>query len=198
MEKFKYPLLDIKGKQYLEVKYRVAWFNEDKSDWTIETEIEYEEPGKWVRFKCLIKNPEGRVMRIARKTVEIKTPKDYEACETGSIGRALALMGYGTTDCAQDLEEDDIVDAPVEKHFKAVPKTETKEPYKITINGKFVGKTLYELTKEQIESYKTYWQALILDKKEVTPSVKEFITQATIYLENQKSKDHVKSIMKEQ
>jgi hypothetical protein len=39
-----------------------------------------------------------------------------EKAETGAIGRALALIGYGTQFCADELDEGDrIVDAPVAK-----------------------------------------------------------------------------------
>ena len=47
-----------------------------------------------------------------------------EKAETGSIGRALALLGYGTQFCADELDEGDrIVDAPAEPARKPVSKS---------------------------------------------------------------------------
>jgi hypothetical protein len=43
-------------------------------------------------------------------------PEFMEKAETGALGRALALIGYGTQFCADDLDEGDrIVDSPVKK-----------------------------------------------------------------------------------
>jgi len=33
------PLLNLRGREYLEVKYRLVWFREDHPDWSIETEL---------------------------------------------------------------------------------------------------------------------------------------------------------------
>lgn len=34
------PLLNLRGKQYFEVKFRLVWFREDHPDWSIETELD--------------------------------------------------------------------------------------------------------------------------------------------------------------
>lgn len=124
------PIMILHGKKYLQVAQRLVWFNLEKQDWTIETEIEKEWQIKDIlvaRFKCIIKDPSGRVMRVARKTKTIQDPKDYESCETGSIGRALSLMGYGTA-YSEDMDEDEVVDSPQPSTLKpeALKKSTTK------------------------------------------------------------------------
>ncbi len=33
------PILNLRGRDYLEVKYRLVWFREEHPDWSIETEF---------------------------------------------------------------------------------------------------------------------------------------------------------------
>jgi len=107
------PLLDLKGKNYLAVQWRLVWFREEKPNWTIETETVILEPTSAV-FKATVKDETGRVISQGHKS-ETKTgfPDFIEKAETGAIGRALANCGYGTA-FAADLEEGDrIADAPI-------------------------------------------------------------------------------------
>lgn len=127
-------------KPYMEVAQRLVWFNLVANDYILETEIEREwdinmeiddKGSKYmaslVRFKATLKDPQGKVLRTARKTKELKTDKDYETCETGAIGRVLAYWGVGTQYATQDIEEgEDIADAP------ATLKGENKNAYQHT------------------------------------------------------------------
>ena len=112
--------LNLKGKQYLPVAARIAWFREDHSDWTIMTYAVPELSGAdYCTFAAEIQDSSGRLIAKAHKTEHEKHFADYrEKAETGAIGRALALCGYGTL-FAQELEEPitpagdiRIVDAP--------------------------------------------------------------------------------------
>ena len=109
-------LTDIKGKQYLEVKWRLVWFREEHpSDegWGIVTS-EKEVTETSARFHAEITDPEGRVVATGTKTETKAGFGDFvEKAETGSIGRALALLGYGTQWCEELEEGERIVDAPV-------------------------------------------------------------------------------------
>lgn len=109
------PIMVLHEKRYLQVAQRLVWFNLEKQDWIIETEIEKEwvhlEKFLTVRFKCVIKDPSGKIMRVARKTKVVDSETDYESCETGAVGRALSLLGYGTA-YDKDMDEGDVVDAP--------------------------------------------------------------------------------------
>lgn len=109
------PLLNLRGKEYLEVKYRLVWFREDHPDWAIETELlSVTDDSAYAR--AAIKDASGRIIATSHKFETKKGFPDFiEKAETGSIGRALALIGYGTQFCADELDEGDrIVDAPVE------------------------------------------------------------------------------------
>lgn len=112
--------INLKGKQYLPVAARIAWFREDHADWTIMTYAVPELSGAdYCTFAAEIQDASGRLIAKAHKTEHEKHFADYrEKAETGAIGRALALCGYGTL-FAQELEEPitpagdiRIVDAP--------------------------------------------------------------------------------------
>lgn len=108
---------NIKGKPYLPVQWRLVWFREERPDWGIHTKIEKEfEDG--AIMKASILNELQVVVATAHK-METKTGfKDYlEKAETGAVGRALAMVGYGTQ-FSPDLEEGDrLADAPVKTNY---------------------------------------------------------------------------------
>ena len=109
------PLLNLRGKEYLEVKYRLVWFREDHPDWSIETEL-MNVTDSSAYAKATIRDESGRIIATSHKFESIQGFPDFiEKAETGSIGRALALIGYGTQFCADELDEGNrIVDAPVQ------------------------------------------------------------------------------------
>lgn len=110
------PIIKLKGKDYLQVAYRLVWFREDHPDWRIETEF-VNIGEKHALAKASIRDQNGAVMATAHKREDASHFADYsEKAETGAIGRALALCGYGTQFCADDLDEGSrIVDAPLNK-----------------------------------------------------------------------------------
>lgn len=87
------------GKQYLPVAYRLVWFRSELPDWGITTCIlEGGQEAGFVTVQATIMAPDGRVIAQGLKT---ETKQDFpagwvEKAETGAIGRALALAGYGT------------------------------------------------------------------------------------------------------
>lgn len=117
------PLVELKGKDYLEVKYRVVWFREEHPDWAIETEI-CETNEQFTRAKATIRNEKGQIMAQSHKVEHRSHFLDHtEKAETGAVGRALALCGYGTQFAPEIDEGDRIVDAPatrVQKNQKPV------------------------------------------------------------------------------
>jgi len=125
------PLIDLKGKDYLQVAYRLVWFREDHPYGRIDTE-RLSESDKHVTYRAIISvtlpayiAPTNNIkdnlntseyvkISNADKTLLIKSTLDYEKCETGAIGRALALAGYGTQFAPDDITEgDDLADAPI-------------------------------------------------------------------------------------
>ena len=100
---------------YLPVAARIAWFRKDHPDWSIITKV-VELANKAVIMKAIIKDANGRIIATARKKeTEIGFPDYIEKAETGAIGRALAMCGYGTLQAPEFDEGERIADAPVEK-----------------------------------------------------------------------------------
>jgi len=100
---------------YLPVAARIAWFRKDHPDWSIITKT-IQLANKAVVMKALIKDANGRIIATARKKeTEIGFPDYIEKAETGAVGRALAMCGYGTLQAPEFDEGERIADAPVEK-----------------------------------------------------------------------------------
>lgn len=108
-------MMSLKGKDYLQVAWRLVWFREEKPLWAIETEpVEITEDS--AMFRCVIKDETGRVVSTGHG---YETKKDFpdnrEKAETKAVGRALAMLGYGTQFAPELDEEDRIVDSPVQQ-----------------------------------------------------------------------------------
>jgi len=124
------------GKEYLPVAARLVWFRQEHPDWGIETRpVELDIEKGYAIFEATVYNAEGKLMAkgtkmeffpkvvsepVIRKdgTLVEKTSVvgffDYvEKAETGSIGRALALCGFGTQFAPELDEGERIVDSPL-------------------------------------------------------------------------------------
>jgi hypothetical protein len=193
------PILNLRGKEYLEVRYRILWFREQHPDWSIETE--FVETG--MDFSCCkatIKDATGRIMATGHKYEDVKGFPDHrEKSETSSIGRALALVGFGTQFAADDLDEGKrIVDSPVErpvviagKKVQATIKSEqpTEEDgnfdaggYRIPF-GKFAKKSLEQVGSQELMGYVNYLEEKAeKDGKQIIGVVAEFIERASAFI----------------
>lgn len=112
------PLVNLKGKDYLQVAHRLQWFNEVEANFDISTEIlRLENDYAVVKATVMVFNNEGKVVKraTATKREDLKHFADFmEKAETSSIGRALALLGYGTQFAIADLDEGDrLADSPL-------------------------------------------------------------------------------------
>lgn len=150
------PLIDLKGKDYLQVAYRLVWFREDHPHGKIDTE-RLSESDKQVTYRATISirlpEREYELIKIsnADKTINIKSTLDYEKCETAAVGRALAMAGYGTQ-FAEDIQEgEDIADAPIDQKPQSQASSlmdrggpSNEDSHKFTI-GKHSGKTFKEV-----------------------------------------------------
>ena len=101
--------------EYLPVAPRIAWFRQEHPYWSIITKVE-----KWgdkaIVMKAIIKDCTGAIIATARKKeTEAGFPDYIEKAETGAIGRALAMCGYGTLQAPEFDEQERLADAPVEK-----------------------------------------------------------------------------------
>jgi len=119
------PLLNLKGKNYLQVAHRLVWFRERYPSGIIKTQmLSHQDETAVFRAEVYITDTTtGQPMLVAtgHKTENKNSFADYmEKSETGAIGRALALAGIGTQFCEVDLEENDrLADAPVEPAKRA-------------------------------------------------------------------------------
>lgn len=198
------PLLNLRGKEYLEVKYRLVWFREDHPDWSIETEL-VSVTDVSAYAKATIRDESGRIIATSHKFESIQGFPDFiEKAETGAIGRALALIGYGTQFCADELDEGKrIVDAPIhprglrgnldtdrktvstdiaegDESSEEETATTASDPgdYMISFGRKYKGKKLKEIPKSEIESY-IGWLEASADKQGTPVSRQvQFLKQA--------------------
>jgi hypothetical protein len=94
------------GRQYLPVAARLLWFRTEHPDWGIETKaISIDVEKQFAIFESTVYNAEGRLMAKGTKMENVRGFGDWlEKAETGAIGRALAVCGYGTQ-FAPDLDE---------------------------------------------------------------------------------------------
>lgn len=105
-------LTDVRGKQYLETKWRLVWLRSEHPDATIETQL-IESATDFALFKATVTIPGGG-SATGHGSETRQDWRDYiEKAETKAIGRALAALGYGTQ--FSDLEEGGIVDSPAQK-----------------------------------------------------------------------------------
>lgn len=129
-------------KDYLPVQWRLVWLRSICPDAQIETELLHLDLDKEVEHETSVWNDEKRKYEKVIKRAKgvavfkatVKTPTgatatgtkqenaaafaDFiEKAETGSIGRALAALGYGTQFTGDELDEgtDRIADAPVHR-----------------------------------------------------------------------------------
>lgn len=103
----------IKGKKYLPVAERMIWFREEHPEWGIKTTVVHTNDTETLAY-AEIKNDNGHVIATAHKTETKSGFADHlEKSETGAIGRALAMCGYGTQFCGAEFDEGDrLADAP--------------------------------------------------------------------------------------
>jgi hypothetical protein len=96
------------GAEYLPVQARVHWFRMLNPRGRVETEMIYFEPNAQIAvFRASVYNSDGELLATATKMESAKGFADYlEKAETGAIGRALALAGYGTQFAPELLETD--------------------------------------------------------------------------------------------
>ena len=112
------PLMNLKGKPYLQVAHRFVMLNDDTQRFVIKTEFPVLTSEETVcHAHVIICNEIGEAVRQATGTKR-ETKKDFadhtEKAETGAIGRALAMLGYGTQFAVQDMDEGErLADAPV-------------------------------------------------------------------------------------
>ena len=149
-------MMNLKGKDYLQVMWRLVWFREEKSLWSIEPEI-IEMDDTHAVFRAVIRDEAGAVKCIGHGSESKRDFGDYiEKAETKAVGRALAMLGYGTQFTASELDEGErIVDSPVAR-------TGSREA------AQAVGKAKLEQINAQLEATAANGAATDTQKKWIT------------------------------
>lgn len=109
-------MMKLKGKDYLQVAWRLVWFREDHPDWGINAEC-IEQDQDHAIFKAIICDENGLQKSSGHGSESKKDFGDFlEKAETKAVGRALAMLGYGTQFAADELDEGErIVDSPINR-----------------------------------------------------------------------------------
>lgn len=118
-------LTDIKGKKYLDVKWRIVWFREENPKGRLETEIFT--VGDMIVARGIVMDADGVILasgsatvREAKQTEATWSGRIIEKAETAALGRALAHAGFGTQFTGEDDETDgNLADSPVKKSSPA-------------------------------------------------------------------------------
>ena len=85
------PLLNLKGKDYLQVMHRVQWFREEMPQGRIETLLRINDE-HYCLFEATIYDQDGRTLANAHGREDYKHFQDaMEKAETKAIGRALGF-----------------------------------------------------------------------------------------------------------
>ena len=122
-------LIQLKGRDYLPVAARLLWLNEETDRYKIETDIlRLEDNFAVVRATVSVLDEAGNPSRSAtaiKREDKTHFPDFLEKAETGSVGRALGMLGFGT----QFAPEFDEIEAKLEARVVDSPQTlRTIEP----------------------------------------------------------------------
>ena len=115
-------MMKLKGKDYLQVMWRLVWFREDHPDYGLDTVL-LERDEDHAVFTAKITDEAGRTLCSGHGSESKRDFGDFmEKAETKAVGRALAMLGYGTQFAADELDEGErIVDSPVDRTKKTEP-----------------------------------------------------------------------------
>jgi len=115
-------LINLKGKPYLPVAGRIAIIRNEKQPYSIKTTpLQIDMESGFAVFQAEVWL-DGILLGMGTKQESKRDFADFvEKAETGAIGRALAIAGFGTIYALQDFDEGErLADAPVT--VKASPK----------------------------------------------------------------------------
>lgn len=117
----KLPLLNLKGKSYLQVAYRLVFFREDHPLGRISCSlVSVTDTSAVVRAEIYVmgQKPDGSPFETLLSSAHKKETEEHfgdfiEKAETGAIGRALAMAGYGTQFEPELDEGQRLADSPI-------------------------------------------------------------------------------------
>lgn len=124
-------MMKLQGKDYLPVAARLIWFREVHPDWCISTAPVHLDLDKGIAvFSAIIANESGQQVAQGTKSETLKGFGDFiEKAETGAIGRALAMCGFGTQFAPELDEGERIVDTPQPPRPRAATEADVTADY---------------------------------------------------------------------
>ena len=113
----KQHIIKLKGKDYLEVKWRLVWFRDKYPQGVIKSEVKMLSELVAIVTTDVCED-DGQLLATGMATVRspqnaVWSGRDFEKAETAAIGRALAHAGFGTQFDGDD-EGDYLADNPIE------------------------------------------------------------------------------------
>lgn len=96
--------VNIRGKEYLTVAYRIKQFRVDHPDWQIHTDIVHMDDDRVVVRAEICDSASVTIAtghaEEKRSASQINQTSALENCESSAVGRALAFAGYGGSEIA--------------------------------------------------------------------------------------------------
>lgn len=132
-------MMQLKGKDYLSVQYRLLWFIRDQRElikaglakvpYVVQTDlVEMDRDTSWAHFKTYVRDVLGNEATMYGSE-SAKDFADYaEKASTKSLGRALLALGYGTAAAPEMDEGERVVDSPVERKPAPQPQQQAPRP----------------------------------------------------------------------
>ncbi|MCO5216214.1 MAG: hypothetical protein M9950_08685 [Thermomicrobiales bacterium] len=121
-------LSKVKGQDYLEVKWRIAWMRHEHPDARLDTELISHDHGRAI-MRARVEIPGGGIASGWGSETETNFENYIEKAETKAIGRALTALGYGTPGSAEN--DDDGIPLAAVQHL--TPANEATPPQRARI-----------------------------------------------------------------
>lgn len=118
--------IELKGKNYCEVKERVIAFRKVYPDGSIRTEET--QTDNYIKVKAIILNNASYVIATGTARELANKPFALENCETSAVGRALGFCGFGIKSGIASKEDMENIDSP-SGAFDEVPSQELLDSF---------------------------------------------------------------------
>lgn len=108
-------MTNLKGKDYLEVKWRLVWFRETHPQGSIQTEVVCYAP---IVVQSRVYSSDGVLLATGHGSAvtggkAVWSGREIEKAETAAIGRALGHAGFGTQFDPESDEDGYLADSPI-------------------------------------------------------------------------------------